>query len=209
MALSDVWRDVSSRVGFFTKETSDQIPEGPGCYAWFIPLWIYSDDLKRLMTCLDGALRFDPKTGGSVERVAEFNWDAIAVSVSKLGLRSMTKEREEDWLRTIADPALKSAFEQALMEASIFMPPLYVGKADNLKARYGQHVMGAGGKANVFHSRFSQFSDEQALPLEVSDLLFVCIKTRPDTNELLEEAKLNDLLERILMLLCRPPFSLR
>jgi hypothetical protein len=95
------------------------------------------------------------------------------------------------------------------MEASILMPPLYVGKADYLKARYSQHVAGVGGGANVFHTRFTRFATSQDIPLSVQDLLFVCIKADPTIESVFRGANLNILLEHVLMLLCRPPFSMR
>ena len=95
------------------------------------------------------------------------------------------------------------------MEASLLMPPLYVGKADNLRVRYTQHVEGAGPEANVFHTRFTTFARSVGLPLTVSDLLFVCIRTDPDTDRALRDANVNELLEHILMQLCQPPFSMR
>ena len=40
---------VDGRLAFYTKETKDKIPELPGCYAWFLPLWFYTSDLDELM----------------------------------------------------------------------------------------------------------------------------------------------------------------
>src|SRR2546427_8809828 len=42
----------------------------------------------------------------------------------------------------------------------------------------------------------------------VSDLLFLCIRTDPDTDRALRDANVHELLEHILMQLCRPPFSI-
>lgn len=209
MNLPDVWREVGSRIGFFTKETRGEIPEAPGCYAWFIPLWIYSDDLRQLVEHLSKALLYDPVTGGKREHVATFNWDAMSVQLQKLPNVGVTDAKEAEWRRIMGDQQLREAFERALMEASILMPPLYVGKADNLRVRYIQHVEGAGPQANVFHTRFTTFARSVGLPLTVSDLLFVCIKTAPDTDRALRDANANALLEQILMQLCRPPFSMR
>lgn len=209
MNLPDVWREVGRRIGFFTKETKSGIPEAPGCYAWFIPLWIYSEDLSQLVDHLSRALLYDPVTRGKRELVAKFNWDAMSVQLEKLPNVSVTEAKAADWRRIMGDRELRAAFEQALMEASILMPPLYVGKADNLRARYIQHVEGVGMEANVFHTRFTAFAQSVGLPLTVSDLLFVCIKTDPDTDRALRDANVNELLEHLLMQLCRPSFSMR
>ena len=45
--INDIWRNVSSQIGFFTKETATDIPEVPGIYGWFLPLWIYRDNLTE------------------------------------------------------------------------------------------------------------------------------------------------------------------
>src|SRR6266704_704361 len=111
--------------------------------------------------------------------------------------------------RPLEDKALREAFQQALMEASIFMPPLYLGKTDNLRVRYGQHVQGMGPEANVFHTRFTSFTQSLGLTLAVSDLLFVCVQTDRDTDRTLRDANLTELLEHVLMRVCKPPFSMR
>jgi hypothetical protein len=209
MNLPDIWRAVGNRIGFFTKETKSEIPEAPGCYAWFIPLWIYSEDLRQLVRHLTRVLLYEPIDGGKREHIMKFNWDAVSVQVEKVPNVAVTDAKEAEWRRIMGDQQLRAAFEQALMEASLLMPPLYVGKADNLRVRYTQHVDGVGPQANVFHNRFTTFARSVGLPLTVSDLLFVCIKTDPETDRALRDANVNELLEHILMQLCRPPFSMR
>jgi hypothetical protein len=209
MNLPDVWRAVGTRIGFFTKETRNEIPEAPGCYAWFIPLWLYSEDLPQFLEKLSKVMLYDPVKQGRREVTAKFLWDAVSVHLEKHPNISTTEAREAEWRGVMADPHLRRAFEQALMEASILMPPLYVGKADSLRARYTQHVDGVGPEANVFHTRFMTFAKATGLPLAVSDLLFVCIKTDAETDRTLRDANVHELLERILMQLCRPPFSMR
>jgi len=209
MSLPDIWRDVGKRIGFYTKETRNLIPEAPGCYAWFIPLWIYMDDLRSFVENLNRVLLYEPAAGGQDQLVAEFQWDAIGLQVQKLPNVHVSEARDADWRRIMGDKALREAFQQALMEASIFMPPLYLGKTDNLRVRYGQHVEGMGPGANVFHTRFTSFTQSLGLALTVSDLLFVCVLTDRDTDRTLREANLTELLEHVLMRVCKPPFSMR
>ena len=98
------------------------------------------------------------------------------------------------------------------MEASLFMRPLYVGKTDNLRRRYLQHVEGKDRTSNVFHARLSQCANALDLKLRVVDLLFVSLKTSRLPASL--EGKVTDdefnlLIEQIMMQLCQPPFSVR
>jgi hypothetical protein len=194
MSLSDTWRQVGNRIHFFTKETSDQIPEVAGCYAWFIPLW-------------NTMLLYEPPGSAVIEKTAKFHWDTINLQIRKVS-RARHSAREDQWKKVLADPVLREAFQRALMEASIFMPPLYIGKADNLKVRYDQHVAGTEG-ANVFNTRFKAFMADKKISLSVSDLLFVCIETDRQTELVLSDARLHELLEMIVLALCKPPFSLR
>ena len=212
MSVADIWRDVGGRVGFFTKETRSSIPEVAGCYAWFLPLWIYTEDLPELVRIVHKLQLYDPTTNDVGWRDAnlDFVWDSIAVRTSRRPYpRRISSRTLSDWQRVLASPELRTAFEHALMEATILMPPLYVGKASSLSARYEQHVKGVGLEANVFHSRFSEFARRLHLPLAVSDLLFVCIITDSFTDRVLRDQELNDLLEAVMKLLCRPAFGMR
>ncbi|SRR6266487_948550 len=210
MTLPDIWRDVGKRIGFFTKETSRLIPEAPGCYAWFIPLWIYSEDLPGLIDTLNRISLYEPKREGKEPLLVEFNWDAVGIQLEKVPNVRVGDVFHATWRRITNDDKLRAAFQQALMEASILMPPLYVGKTHNLRARYGQHVEGVdGAEANTFHNRFGEFAKRLHLPLSVRDLLFVCVQTDRDTDRALAEGGVTDLLEHILMRICKPPFSMR
>ena len=63
MRPTDVFRDLTNgggRIGFYTKETSGQIPELPGWYAWMLPLWFYREDLGELMNTVNDLLCYDP-----------------------------------------------------------------------------------------------------------------------------------------------------
>ena len=209
MNIADIWRDVGQRIGFFTKETRDLIPEAPGCYAWFMPLWIFTDDFQKMVQAVSKLLLFDPVKDGTRDTLVKFHWEAVSLRLGRLPHFIQSDTRQGDWSRVLADPTLRAAFQQALMEASILMPPLYVGKADDLRARYSQHVEGTTSEANHFHSRFTSFAKSVDIPLAVSDLLFVCVQTDRDIDRTLRDGNLNLLLEHLLMLLCRPPFSMR
>lgn len=206
-----VFRELTSvdgRLGFYTQETRELIPEQPGCYAWFLPLWIYENDLNELMKIVGEVYGYeqDPERTPSVE----FTWTSVDLRV---GLHSRVRPIAEDlnttWSRIIADDEAKEALEQLLLESSLLMPPLYVGRTGNLKGRYQQHVAGTRGR-NDFHARFSDCIAKSDFSLTMSDLLFVCVSTHDELTKRLDEFPgVERLIEQILMQFCRPPFSLR
>ena len=209
--VPDIWRDVTRRVGFYTKETMDQIPEASGCYAWMIPLWIYNDDLEVFLSTVNRLLVFDSGNENVAERTvrADFSWESIDTTLRKRHKVTMSQAKRRDWAKAMADARVREGFQHVLMEATLFMPPLYVGKADNLRDRYLQHTAGSDRETNTFHRRFTRFVTESRLTLSVSDLLFVCIETPPELAKVFHKEGFNELLEQVLMRLCRPSFSIR
>lgn len=216
MRYFNIFRELSmggGRMGFFTKETSDQIPEVDGCYAWMLPLWIYRDDLDELLAVVTEMLCYDPSPEKELD--ANFNWDRVNLRVRRsVTHHSTPRNTSETWRGLISENRSREALQHILLEASLLMPPLYVGKTDNLKRRYLQHVQGNKQQNNDFHTRFTQCTVNAGLAIEVSDLLFVCIKTPTEIRNAFnarqqEHLELNELVERIMMQLCRPPFSLK
>lgn len=212
MNIVDVWRNVSERIGFYTKETRHDIPDAPGIYAWLVPLWIYDEkNLENYIKIINGIFFYDPqnKARPSREVNVKFNWDSVRVCMEKHPRSPLTEDLQESWQKVMQDEKAKEIFAQALMEASLLMPPLYVGKTDSLSTRYLQHTKGSSREAGDFHSRFTSFSKELKLPLNVDDLLFVAIRTDSPTNQIFREYNLNKLLERLVMFFSCPPFSMR
>src|SRR5262249_51125150 len=100
-------------------------------------------------------------------------------------------------------------FQQCLLKASIFMPPLYVGKADNLNTRCSQHISGVG--SNTFHARFEDFARRLELPLRtVRQLVFVCVRTRLAADEDVDptSGQIHELIEAIMKSICGPPYGM-
>src|SRR4051794_23364848 len=99
MNVADIWRDVGERIGFFTKETRGLVPEAPGCYAWFMPLWIFTDDFQKLVEAMTKILLFDPVTSGKREQLIKFHWDAVSVGLQKFPHVIQSDVRQADWRR--------------------------------------------------------------------------------------------------------------
>ena len=115
-----------SRLGFYTKETKEAIPEFPGCYAWFLPLWFYRSDLNELVQIVSGILGYDKVSEREVADV--FYLEAVKLRVRRSTDTQVTAKICATWERLCADERAKEALQQTLLEASLLMPPLYVAE---------------------------------------------------------------------------------
>ncbi len=75
------WTRAGGQLGFYTKYTRDRIPPVDGCYAWFLPLWIYREDLEQQMDVLDRLFRYDPDPERQVDAV--FNWESVRLRLRR------------------------------------------------------------------------------------------------------------------------------
>lgn len=213
MGHLNVFRNITSadsRLGLYTKETKDRIPELPGCYAWFLPLWFYRSELDDLMLLVRNVLDYEQEPEKRVN--VPFTWESVNLHVRRGTRIKAEKKRHAAWKQILTDTTAREALQQTLLETSLLMPPLYVGRTNNLKQRYLQHTQPRDFTRNDFHSRFTECVKDLNLKISVTDLLFVCIKTPNELREVLgdsDESESNLLIEHILMQFCRPPFSLR
>jgi hypothetical protein len=114
------------------------------------------------------------------------------------------------WQSVTSSESVFQEFQQSLLKASIFMPPLYVGKADNLNTRCGQHLAGVAG-ANDFHRRFEDFARKIELPIRsVRKLVFACVRTGASLGPLNDApSPVHELVEGIMKSICAPPYGMR
>ena len=209
MRLNDVWRNVNHEISFFTKETFESVPDIPGVYAWFYPLRVNSKDPIEFIKEVNTVLNFDAKIGGKpvIKESFELSWRSIHLNIAL-----MCNEPNLGKLKSIWDDATKNEesfnwLRRCIMKASIFMPPLYVGKAVGLKTRCHQHIHG-NDKENNFHRRFTEFAIKNDIPAKnVSDLLFACIRTIEDGKPQLTH--LESLVEEVLKHLAKPVYSIK
>lgn len=212
MKASDVWLQVGERIGFYTHASSRDIPEAPGVYGWFLPLHLYSDEAAELIDQVQAFLRFETSTEDgqrNTDAAAELNWERFDLNIHTSPKVSLSDGFRAQFGNMCADERQREPFSFALMAASILMPPLYVGKADSLRQRYLQHVGGGSPYQNNFHNRFSRFVSNRGMSLRVKDLLFVAIPLPDEVQAALKGLKLNELLERIVLSIANPPFSIR
>ena len=213
MSHLDIFRGLTSvdgLLGFHTKETKNTIPDAPGCYAWFLPLWLHSLDLQQLLRLIRGVLEYDRHEPR--DATLPFQWDSVALRLRYVANINIGPKVQRTWERVMADHQAREVLQETLMKASLFMPPLYVGRTSNLRDRYLAHTNRSVSDRNEFRSRFRTCARALDLPLGVSDLLFVTVRTQGDLSEVLADLAPDDaelLIEQLLLQFCRPSFSLR
>ena len=84
------------------------------------------------------------------------------------------------------------------------MPPLYVGKAMNLRSRCFQHL---DGNSSDFSERYVKYAEDSKLNARlVSDLILACVRMDGDVSSV---ANSEHLVEEILKAAARPPYGIR
>jgi hypothetical protein len=141
----------------------------------------------------------------------DFAWKAIDLNI-KLNFRDPNLDSfMEIWEACVSDEQKFTLLRRAIMKASLFMPPLYVGKAKSLYQRCHQHLTGRD-KENNFHNRFTTFAKKYNVIFnKVSNLIFVCIRT-DEESQMADEAYIDNfegLVEEIIKYLSKPLYSIR
>lgn len=217
MVLNDVWRTIGSDVGFFYEMNFDEVPSSPGVYAWFYPLRVLSRSptaLEKFVAEVQTLLNYDsgdegPPVREAILPVAWWSWSLSAGRRPKP--LQLTESLSRAWATITSNDEVFADFQQSLLKASIFMPPLYVGKADNLNTRCGQHLCGADG-SNDFHRRFEDFARRLNLPLRsVDKLVFACVRTGSPAPEVANNSvsPVHELVEAVMKSICAPPYGMR
>lgn len=213
---------LNRRFKVYTYRDRREIPSSSGTYAWFFPLHVFSDyaDAQELANFYRNVFALDSlfltESGLSEKEYATDrhtrSWQTVSlkaeVTISPGG--TLPADCQKIWEKVQSDSLAKSVFEESLIAASLFAPPLYIGKAKDLKLRYEQHIQDSG-----FKKRFDSFSLSHDIPLEVHDLIFCCLSLDSDSENLMSNEMISDsegkdmnyLLEQILMKSARPPFS--
>ncbi len=207
MDVSSLWCDVRKQIGFYTKENAAFVPQAPGVYGWFLPLWIYTEDLSHQVEAIRSVFDYDHVAKGKPcsSATARFAWSETELTLVQNPKLTGMATINSRWTEMLSDNEARSAFEPSLMIATLLMPPLYIGKADDLSVRYQAHATGQS-------KRFVEYIQTIKEPLSgllVSDLLFVCIEMPADQAGVVREKGLNELLEQLIMRFARPPFSVR
>jgi len=184
----------------------DFVPDSSGFYAWYFPLWLYDSDLVDYIAKVSKVFSYEERTDkdGYVNILHDLNWSSLDLKIKLQGhqINPCSDSLVDDWNEAMSSDEAKSVLEEAMMTASIIMPPLYVGKADNLRSRYEQHATDSS-----FKRRFDSFMRENKINITVSELIFCAVKLDPDTNVKMKTRKLNELVEQVVMRMAAPPYS--
>lgn len=218
MPINDVWRDISKYINIYTSRNFDDVPSKPGVYAWFYPIELPSMNIGDLAVELSSILNYDSKLKDEPcnKKVIPFNWKDTEVRIKEIPHSRFDKKIIEKWDKMSEDEVSLLHFRKIMLVSSILMPPLYVGKTNNLLRRCNEH-RNSGNDKNGFHNRFEEYTKNKKLTNDrgfhsktVEDLIFVCIKTDfNESHKILEDDELffSDLLEGILKVLAKPPYG--
>lgn len=213
---------LSQRFKVYTYPDRHEIPSSSGTYAWFFPLYAFDDfneaqqlaDLYRHVFALDssfsGEYQLAEKEYTKGRHTRSWQTVSLKADVTISPTTTLPSNCQRIWEKVQACPESKKVFDQSLMAASLFTPPLYIGKTNDLETRYYQHLSDSG-----FKKRFEQFCRNYKLPLSISDLIFCSLSLDVESEKLMSDKIVDDsegrdmnyLLEQILMKSARPPFS--
>ena len=217
MALSDVWRDISSYIKIYTGTNFDDVPISPGIYAWYYPIKMPTsmkiDDLAEELSSIlnyDSELKREQEKSGEIE----FNWKKVEVNLIEKNVKKFPKKTYDHWSKLKNNTKFVNDLEKMMLVGSILMPPLYIGKTNNLNIRCRQHRTNNDVNENNFHNRFEQFAknkklnnQEKFLTQRVEDLIFVCITTDSLESGENTSTEAEELLEEIFKLFAKPPYG--
>lgn len=206
-SLDEIWLKLTtSQIGFYTSRTFSKIPDAPGVYAWFLPLRLKTDpsDLLRLARQLAA---YDCKSEGLASWRSEeagFHWDPMAIELTRRVNPDLPSQISAKWQEiSSGPPAVQRGFQIALMAATVFSRPLYVGLTTSLSRRHSDHTAARSG----FNSRFSAYVASIGAALTVEQLLFACVPlNRLDDDSGYSQQQL-DVLEHLLKVICQPVFD--
>lgn len=212
MGLNDELLDINKRISYYTSDTYNYIPYSSGVYAWFYPLRIKTDDLNKYFEQVSAVMNFNKRKPfcGSYDENFSIGWRNFYIK-SELKKTSSQEKLSNEWFELFnkakesGDKTKIDKIKRIIFSASIFMPPLYIGKASNLNHRAFEHINGNSERnKNTFHNRFERFALLKNLDHKhVKDLIFACIENEHLANDKREEG----FIEQILMSFMRPPFS--
>ena len=166
-------------------------------------------ELADDMSCVQN---YDAKLKGSPSKSVniDFNWKKTEVKITEIPDTSMNIMASRGWQEVQKSDKALEEFRKIILVSSILMPPLYIGKTNNLRLRCGQHQSIAP-DINSFNARFSKYAMENSLHTkDVKNLIFVCIETKEEGLSSMNEEQMKsfeELIEEILKIAAKPVFG--
>jgi len=214
MALNDELLGLHEKIRYYTYETFKNIPSEPGVYCWFYPLNIRNGELKEFLDEINIIFNFnyDDREKGNSRTEFSMGWRKYSLATEYKNISS-SEPFLKKWSTLYIEAALSGdtkdleGLKKILFISSIFMPPLYIGKAFDLSTRCQQHIIGTTEKDNNFHNRYKNYTKlHKTSYRNVEELIFACISTKQFN---LDDKKYEDLIEKMLMKLVKPIYSIK
>ena len=163
------------------------IPKKPGVYSWYRRLSVDDVSPQEFKKTLAARMHTNAVLPTFLGTTGPY---AVGLSPNK----SKLSPKKEPLADAVASVQLhRSRFAHALLVASIFQAPMYVGKADDLRVRLKEHRDGNTGFSKRMINR-------HLMPNELV-VAFVSFDKLP--------ARTNELLEYVITILATPPFVKR
>ena len=153
-----------------------KLPDLPGVYSWYRKLIVDPSSNGYFINSIEDILKADtwPKTMNGLGRIGPYKTEMSAIPAK----RTLSKSKEKIADKIGRNPNEMAQFANLLLSASVFQPPLYVGKAKSIRSRINNHLRNK--------SKFSQVVFP-ILPPEKMVLAYVITDgLPPETPELLE-----------------------
>ena len=165
MALNDELLRLHEKVRYYSFETFKNTPSEPGVYCWLYPLRLKGCDLKDFIDEINIIFNFNYDDSKKGEPNTKFNmgWRSYALSREYKKINSSAPFIKK-WEKLYKNAALSGdaidldELKKIMFISSVFMPPLYIGKASDLSIRCQQHIVGTTDDKNNFHNRFKNYA---------------------------------------------------
>lgn len=157
---------------------SANIPTSPGVYAWYKRLSLDDTTDTNFKSSIEEMLRGQIR-GKVVPPIMEGTTKSARVQIGQRNLDlSSSKSTVVDSIKQ--DSKNRTEFAQLVLRASVLQPPLYVGRADNLRRRIIHGHVSGRSDFSKYITPYLSFSEMVLSYLEIADYL------PSKTNELLE-----------------------
>lgn len=214
--LNDELKYMHEIVKYYTFENYTKIPSQSGVYAWFYPLRIKNSDMHSFIEDVNKVNDFVTNQENQDCPTIDFSagWNDYQFS----NIHKPIDEKKDfikDWEMLYNEAIKKGDFKEVnnikkiIFLSSILMKPLYVGKSKNLNRRCQEHLSSNKTDSNSFRNRFCEFALYKSLQCKrIDDLIFACIVTTDfENNDQSTESE--KMIERILINIIKPIYSMR
>ena len=210
MKLLDIWINLQHEINFFNKRNFEDIPRVPGVYAWFYPLQICSFVQEEFFNDIANVFDYDANDENGIPQIEieeTLSWRKVLMRVLIQNKNPNYEQFRLEWENACRNEESFKSLRNTFYKSTILMPPLYVGKTDNLYRRCHEHLYSRT-NSNSFSSRFCEQASKKNFQAAttVSDLLLICIQTRHGQDF---KGDFEGMIEMFLKNLTKPVYSMK